>query len=278
MTTEKQPRQSSGLLFFILSLTAAITAFKAIATPPFIFPAVGLALIACIHRAFVNGIINEALAIIRLLAAFGLGWLFSESVGQALGIPGFLAAIVGFYAVFFVSFIIVGKLIIIFKSDERPSIAEKLLGGFVGGFEGILVVWLMIMMIHTIPGSKLATFYPQLFAQLTKPVENILAPVLPDQANNMVQMMKTAQRISHNFKPEKVDRQALQEVLRPLAEMPEIAALQNDESLRELIEKKDFKALLSHPSLRHLLESKSIQEKLKNMDWQKLEQAISPRP
>lgn len=278
MTTEKQPRKSSGLLFFILSCVSAFLAFKAISEPFYIFAAIALSFIASIYRAFQQGIINESMAILRIIATFALAWFLAETVGQALGLPGFFATMTGFYLTFFVTFIVTGKIIVYLRSDQQPSIVEKLLGGFVGCFEGILMAWLIVITVSTIPGSQLQKHYPGFFTQFTRPVENMLAPVLPEQAGDAVKVMKSAQRIAQNFKPEKVDRAALQEILTPIAEMPEIAELQNDQSVREMVEKKDFAALIGHPALRKLLESPELQQKIKNMDWAKLEQALAPAP
>lgn len=278
MTNEKQPRKASGLLFFIFNVLAAVCTFKALSEPPYIFAAMGFTFIACISRAYQGGIINEAMAILRIAGSFALAWFLAEHAGKALGLPGFLATITGFYLTLFVGFIVSGQLILWLNAGSNPSIPEKLLGGIVGGLEGVLVAWILLIGVCALPNSKMAGYYPQLFAQFTGPVEKMLAPVMPEQANSAVQVMKSAQRIANNFNPEKVDRQALQEILTPIAEMPEIAAIQQDQGIRDLVEKKDFMALINHPALRTLLESKDLQEKLKSLDLQKLERALSPRP
>lgn len=278
MSNEKQPRKASGLLFFIFNVLTAVCTFKALSEPPYIFAAMGFTFAACINRAYQGGIINEALAILRVIGSFILAWFMAEPLGKALGLPGFLATITGFYLTLFVGFIVSGQLILWLKSSAEPSIPEKLLGGIVGGLEGVLIAWILLIGVSALPNSKMAGYYPQFFSQFTGPVEKMLAPVLPDQANSAVQVMKSAQRIASNFNPEKVDRQALQEIITPIAEMPEIMAIQQDQSIKALVEKKDFMALINHPALRTLLESKELQDKLKNLDLQKLEQALSPTP
>ena len=272
-----QKQSTNHLLFFILSGLAVVFAWLAISSPPFIFAAIGLAFSASIIRAYQRGIVKEAQAILRIVGSLILAWFLAETVGRALGFPGFLATITGFYITLFTGYLLSGLLINCFKTEEEPSIPEKILGGLVGGFEGVIVVWLLLLGLCALPNSQMASYYPRFFSRFTGPIDKMLAPVLPEQANSAVQLMKSAQRIASNFNPEKVDREALQEILTPLAEMPEIVAMQQDESLRKLVEKKDFMALLNHPALRNLLESREVQEKLKNMDWQKLERALSPK-
>jgi len=269
-------QSSSRLLLFLLSCLTAIFAYMALSSPPYIFVAMGLTFGVSILRAYQRGIVKESLAVLRIVGMLALAWFLAESVGKVLRLPGFLATLAGFYLTFFIGFLVSGKLISWFSSDEEPSIPEKLLGGLIGGFEGIIVAWILLLALCAMPNSKMANYYPEFFSQFTGPIDKMLAPVLPEQANNAVYMMKSAQKIAKNFDPEKVDRVALQEIFTPLVEMPEIMAIQQDESLRELVEKKDFRALLNHPTLRNLLESKEVQEKLKNMDWKRLERALSP--
>jgi len=273
-----QKQSSSRPLIFFLSCLIAIFAYLAVSSPPFIFAAIGLTFCTCIIRSYQRGIVKETLSLLRITGSIALAWFVAESVGKAMGLPGLFATISGFYLTFFIGFLVSGKLINWFSLNKEPAIAEKLLGGFIGGFEGILVAWILLLALCALPNSQMSSYYPQLFSKFTGPIDKMLAPLLPEQANNAVHMMKAAQRVAKNFNPEKVDREALQEVFTPLAEMPEIMAIQQDQSIRELVEKKDFVALLNHPTLRNLLESKDVQEKLKNMDWEKLERALSPEP
>jgi len=271
----KKQSTSSLILLVLIGLIIA-SAWKAVSAPPFILATIGLTLGTCIFRAYQRGIFHELSTLLRFAGSLALGWYLSAYVGKALGMPVLLSAISGFYLTFISVFLLSGVLLKWFRNEkDEPSIPEKILGGLLGGFEGIIVSWLLIFTLSILPNSRIADFYPQ-FSQFTGPVENMLAPVMPEEAAQTVQMVKTVQRISRNFKPEKVDRAALQEILMPLAEMPELVALQEDESLRELVAKKDFKAVFNHPALRNLLESEELRAKMQNIDLKKLERALVP--
>jgi uncharacterized membrane protein required for colicin V production len=266
-----------GLILIALFCLVVASAWQALSSPPYLIATVGLTLGACIFRAYRRGIYLEFVTLLRFFGSLTLGWYLSADVGRALGLPLMLATVSGFYLTFITLYLVSGALIKRYsKKDAEPSIPEKILGALLGGFEGIILAWVLVFTLSLLPNSKVSEYYPQ-FSQFTGPVENMLAPVMPEEAAQTVQMVKTVQRITQNFKPEKVDRAALQEIILPLAEMPEMVALQEDESLRKLIEKRDFQAMLNHPALRNFLESEELRNRMQNIDLKRLERALVPQ-
>jgi len=252
------------------------SAWKAFSEPPYIIATALFTLAACILRAYQRGIYRELITLLRFFGSLTLGWYFSAEVGRLLGLPAMVAAISGFYITFISLYLLSGLLIRIFsKKTKDLAIAEKLLGGLLGGLEGVILTWVLVFTLSLLPGSKISEYYPQ-FSQFTGPVENMLAPIMPEEAAQTVQMVKSVQRITQNFKPEKVDKAALQEILLPLAEMPELVALQQDESLQKLVEERDFQGMLNHPAMRNLLESEELRQRMQNIDLKKLERALVP--
>lgn len=253
-----------------------VTAWKAFYEPSYIIATVISTVAVCVLRACRRGIFREFFTLLRFIGSLLLAWYFSAAVGSMLGLPLMLAAISGFYLIFLVLFLGSGFLSKFFISNkEEISIPAKLLGAMLGGFEGVIVAWILVFTLAMLPNSRLADYYSE-FSQFSAPVENMLAPIIPEQAAQSIELVKTVQRISSNFKPEKVDRQALQEIITPLAEMPEITALQEDAGIRELVENRDFKGLLNHPALRNFLESEELRQRMQNIDLKKLERALVP--
>ena len=266
----------NGLILIVLFGLVIASAWQAFSEPSYIIATALFTVAACILRAYQRGIYRELITLLRFFGSLALGWYLSVEVGRALGLPLMLASVSGFYLTFISLYLISGALIKWFsKKGEELSIPEKLLGGLLGGFEGIILAWVLIFTLSLLPGSKVAEYYPQL-TQFTGPVENMLAPIMPEEAAQTVQMVKSVQRITQNFKPEKVDKEALQEILLPLAEMPELVALQQDESIQKLIESRDFQGLVNHPTLRNFLESEELRQRMQTIDLKKLERALVP--
>lgn len=252
------------------------SAWQAFYEPPYIIATALFTLSACVLRAYQRGIYRELFTLLRFFGSLGLGWYLSADVGKLLGLPAMVAGISGFYITFISLYLLSGLLMKIFgKKTEELAIAEKLLGGLLGGFEGIILAWVLIFTLSLLPGSRISEYFPQL-AQFTGPVENMLAPIMPEEAAQTVQMVKSVQKITQNFKPEKVDKAALQEILLPLAEMPELVALQEDESIQKLIESRDFQGLVNHPALRNFLESEELRQRMQSIDLKRLERALVP--
>ncbi len=264
----------SLLLMVFIALIIA-SAWLAISEPIYILATIVLTIAACIYRAYQRGIYREFFTLLRFFGSLTIGWYFSADIGKALGLPVMLATVSGFYLTFISLYILSGVLIKWLRPEKKElSVPVKILGGLLGGFEGIIVAWLLVLAVSMLPGSRLADYHE--FTLLTRPVEDMLMPIMPAEALNTVEMVRTVQRVTKNFKPEKVDRAALQEILMPLAEMPEIIALQQDESLRHLIENRDFKAVLNHPALRSFLESEELRTKMQSIDLKELERALIP--
>lgn len=279
MEKRKHSDKTAWVLSFFSGVIAIGFAIKSFTQPVLIYPALAATMFSAVIRAWRKGIVNEGLSILRLVGAFSMGWFFSEEAGKFIGLPGILGSIAGFYALFFTSFFIFGRLIwLLTDENNEPDMVSKLLGAFVGGFEGLILCWVVFFSVYSIPGSKLAEFYPDMFQKFTTPVENILRPVLPESAGNAVQTIKTAQKLAQGFDAAKVDREAVVEIMSPLTEMPEIQALQNDPEIQQIAAEKDFQKLLQNKNFRNLMESKELQERMMNLDWKKLEKAISPQP
>lgn len=267
---------TNSLLLMILVALIVATAWKAVSEPSLILASIILTISTCIFRAYQRGIYREFFTLLRFFGSLTVGWYLSADVGEALGLPVMLAAISGFYLTFIGLFLISGALIKWFSPEKKElSVPTKMLGGLLGGFEGLIIAWLLVFTVAMLPGSKLADYYHE-FAQFTRPIENMLTPIMPEEAVHTVEMVKTVQRVTRNFKPENVDRAALQEILMPLAEMPEIITLQQDEGLRELIRERNFKAVLNYPALRNFLESEELRTKMQSIDLKKLERALIP--
>jgi len=266
----------NGMIVIVLFGLVVASAWQAFYEPTYIIATALFTLALCILRAYQRGIYRELVTLLRFFGSLGLGWYLSAEVGKALGLPAMLASISGFYLIFISLYLVSGALIRWFsKKDAELSIPEKILGGLLGGFEGVILAWILIFTLSLLPGSKISAYYPQL-TQFTGPVENMLAPIMPEEAAQTVQMVKSMQRITQNFKPEKVDKVALQEIMLPLAEMPELVALQEDESIQKLIESRDFQGLVNHPTLRNFLESEELRQRMQSIDLKKLERALVP--
>jgi len=279
MSKAKQSGKSAWLLSFFVTIIAVGCAIKSITIPPLIYPALAAVMFSAVFRAWQRGIVTEAFSIFRLVGAFAIGWFFSEDAGKFMGLPGFLGNIAGFYALFFSSFFILGRIIwLATDENSEPAMVSKLLGSFVGAFEGIILCWAVFFTVYSIPGSRLPEFYPDLFNKIAAPIENMLAPVMPESAGNTVQAIKTVQKLAQGFDASKIDRESMIEVIAPLAEMPEIQALQNDPEIQQIAAEKDFQKLMQNKNFRQLMESKELQQKLMSLDWQKLGKAISPSP
>ncbi len=273
--SEKKGLNLIRILPFFLSISSITLGVHSLSQPPYIFAAAGCMFLSCTLRAFNRGIFNEILSFLRLLGSFAIGWFFGKHAGEALGLPGILASISGFYLLFFLSFTFLGKLIAEIGKEKPLSMATKVLGAFAGAFEGIILAWVIVFSVYSLPNSKLPEYYPGLFERFSAPVENMLAPVLPEQAQSTMNAVKTAQKLIRGVDPQKVDRQALNEVIMPIAEMPEVKVLQNNSQVQQLIQNRDFKGLIQHPSVRSFLENKDVQQRLMNFDWQKLDKALN---
>ncbi|NLF97575.1 MAG: CvpA family protein [Candidatus Riflebacteria bacterium] len=266
----------NGLIMIVLFGLVIASAWQAFYEPSYIIATALFTLALCILRAYQRGIYRELVTLLRFFGSLGLGWYLSAEVGKALGLPAMVASISGFYLTFISLYLVSGALIRWFsKKGAELSIPEKILGGLLGGFEGVILAWILIFTLSLLPRSKISAYYPQL-TQFTGPVENMLAPIMPEEAAQTVQMVKSMQRITQNFKPEKVDKVALQEIMLPLAEMPELVALQEDESIQKLIESRDFQGLVNHPTLRNFLESEELRQRMQSIDLKKLERALVP--
>ncbi|MEW6711175.1 MAG: hypothetical protein AB1403_15215, partial [Candidatus Riflebacteria bacterium] len=115
---------------------------------------------------------------------------------------------------------------------------------------------------------------PWLFKTISGSAENIVAPILPAEAGNAVTAVKTMGKIAKGIDPAKVDVQAVQEVMRPIAEIPEVREVQSNEEIQKLIAEKNFARLIKHPAMQKLLENQDLQKKLLELDWKKLEKAV----
>jgi uncharacterized membrane protein required for colicin V production len=269
-------KANDGLILVALFCLIVATAWKAVSSPQFIIATVAITIGAGIFRAWRRGIFREFLTLLRFFGSLTLGWYFSSAVGKMLGLPLALASVSGFYLTFIVLLVVSGALINwLSKENAEPSIPEKMLGGLLGGFEGLILAWVLVFTLSMLPGSKISAYYPEM-SQFTRPVENLLMPVMPTEAAKTVEMVQSVQRMSQNFKLEKVNREALYEVMAPLAEFPELIALQEDESFRKLSDKRDFQAMLNHPALRNLLESEEFRQRIQSIDLKQLERAIIP--
>lgn len=152
--------------------------------------------------------------------------------------------------------------------------ASKLLGSFIGAFEGLLIGLMVLLAIGMVPGSSLADNPPEMLRFVSGSTEKIIAPIIPDEAGNAVRAVKTMSRMAKGIDPEKVDSQAVMEVMQPLAEMPEIMEMQNNPEVQKLIEQRDIAGLVRHPALRKIMENPELQQKMLNLDWKKLERAL----
>jgi hypothetical protein len=135
---------------------------------------------------------------------------------------------------------------------------------------------LIFVALTIVPGSRLAEHQPQYLKDLTGSTEKILTPLLPDNANKAVKAMKTMSRLSKGIDPQKVDIEKMSKLMRPVAEMPEMQEVQNNPEVQQLIGEKNMRGLFKHPAVRKLIENPQLQEKIMNLDWEQLEQAIDP--
>ncbi len=272
----KAPGLLRGLIPFLISCAAIGMAVLSYGTPAFMFPAILLLILASAIKSWQKGIFICLLSYLRLVLAFGAGWLFKTEIGQLLNITGIFRDIAGFYATFLGLYFILGRMIKMIARSNQPAIFSKILGSIAGGFEGLVFGMLIFVALTIVPGSQLAEHQPQYLKDLTGSTEKILTPLLPDNANKAVKAMKTMSRLSKGIDPQKVDIEKMSKLMRPVAEMPEMQEVQNNPEVQQLIAEKNMRGLFKHPAVRKLIENPQLQEKIMNLDWEQLEQAIDP--
>lgn len=274
-------KNSAGFLagFFLILLnlaTIALTAF-AFKNSSLALPALALFIISGSCKAYLKGTLAELLSLARIAGAFAAAWFFRGHAAQMLPVKGLLGEIAGFYAIFFLVYLGAGQGIALALKNHEPSMASKTLGAFIGAFEGLLIGLMVMVALTMAPGSSLAENPPEILSFISGSTEKIVAPILPEQAGNAVLAMKTMSRISQGIDPEKVDAQAVMEVMQPLAEMPEVVEIQSNPEVQRLLEQRDMAGLMRHPALRKLLENPELQQKMLNLDWKKLERAMNKK-
>ncbi|GAB4274762.1 MAG: hypothetical protein Kow0029_15320 [Candidatus Rifleibacteriota bacterium] len=264
-----------GLVSFLLTLAAMSFAAISFTKPAMMLPAIVLFVLSTSLKAYQKGIIAELMAFVRLGAAFTIAWYFKMEAAKLLNLSGILSQIAGFYAVFLLSYPLLGQLVKILMQNHEPSMASKLLGAFTGGFEGLLLGALIFCAMTIIPGSQLAEHQPLFLKELIGSTEKIVAPILPEEATKAIQAAKTMSRLSKGVDPNKVDRLELAETLKPITELPEVKAIQSDPEFQKIVAQKDLKKILNHPKVMKLMESPELQKKFLQIDWQRLERALN---
>ncbi len=237
-------------------------------------PALLLFIISGSFRAYSRGTLAEILSIGRIVCAFGAGWFLRGHLTAIVPLKGILGEVAGFYGIFFLVYLGAGQGIALALKNHQPSMASKVLGAFIGGFEGLLIGMLVMVALSIAPGSSLAGNQPEIIKFISGSTEKMVAPVLPDQARNAVRAVKTMTRLSQGIDPEKVDGKVVMEVMQPLAEMPEIIEVQNNPEIQQLVQQRDIAGLIKHPALQKLMENPNLQQKMLDLDWEKLERAL----
>lgn len=264
----------AGFFLFLLNLgTIAATIFS-LKHPQLALPALLLFIITGAFRAYARGTLAEMLSIGRIVCAFAAGWFLRGQLQPILPLKGILGEIGGFYGIFFLVYLVSGQGIALALKNHQPSMTSKVLGAFIGSFEGLLIGMLVMVALSMVPGSSLADNQPEIIKFIGGSTEKIVAPVLPDQARNAVRAVKTMTRLSQGIDPEKVDGKTIVEVMKPLAEMPEVVEIQNNPEIQHLIQQRDIAGLIKHPAMQKLMENPNLQQKMLDLDWKRLERAL----
>ncbi|MGM0599594.1 MAG: CvpA family protein [Candidatus Rifleibacteriota bacterium] len=241
----------------------------------FIIPAILMFIVASTIKAYQHGLIKELLAYIKLITAFFAGWFLKAQVGSLLPVPGLFSSIAGFYLVFLLVFLLFPLLARLITPRSEPGSISKIFAAFAGALEGLVLGLIIFIALTLIPGSDLADHQPPLLRSLTSKASQVIEPMLPAKAGKTIKAVKTMTRISKGgIDPKKVDRQELIEVFKPLSTIPEIKQIQNDPELRKLIAEKQIKKIIKHPAIQNLAKNPELQEKVLQIDWERLERAL----
>ncbi len=278
-----EPKKNSagllaGFFSFLLNLATIVLTIGSFKNPELLLPALLMFVVAGAFRAYLKGILAEFLSFARLAVAFAIAWIFKADFTPVLQIKGIFGEIAGFYSLFLLIYISSGYGISIAMKDHHPSMPSKLLASLAGAFEGMLIGLFVLLAISMVPGNRIAEDQPWLFKTISGSAENIVAPILPAKAGNAVTAVKTMGKIAKGIDPAKVDVQAVHEVMRPIAEIPEVREVQSNEEIQKLIAEKNFVRLIKHPAMQKLLENQDLQKKLMELDWKKLEKAFGNNP
>lgn len=279
-TTKKSSTFNIVALFsFLLSISSFLLMAASYKNHVYIVPAILILTAASAIKAYQKGILQEMMAYLKLFVAFMAGWLLKAQVGSILPVPALFSGIAGFYLVFLLTYLFFPLFARLVISKSSPGPASKFLGALAGALEGGILGIIIFIALTLIPGSDLADHQPPILRSLTSKAEKVIEPMLPEKASKTIKAIKTMTRISKGgIDPKKVDRKELTEVFKPLSTIPEVKEIQSDPELRSLIEKKQIKKLIKHPAIEKLAKSPELQEKILQIDWNRLEQALGINP
>ncbi|HEY9070688.1 MAG TPA: CvpA family protein [Candidatus Ozemobacteraceae bacterium] len=214
---------------------------------------------------------------IRLLGSFGAGYLLGPAAGETIGLGGLAASIAGFYLCAIVIFLLAGlagKLL--FAPDRKPGLFDRLAGLVSGAAEAVLLFALVAWGLSMQPPAwnKAA---PARAMQLTEEVSrNLLAPLVPEQASGVVELVSLAKAAQGGIDPQKIDRQRLEAFIEPVRSHPKLRAVSDDAELRSLAQQKDFARLMRHPKITALMNDPEIQSLATNLDLHELSAILRP--
>lgn len=267
-----------GVLAFLINILGISLAILSLQFPILIIPGIACITFSSSLKAFKKGVGAQLFSLSRFFVSIMLGYLFHAQAGAFLGLKGLGATVSGFYLVFFFVFILLtGAFSLMFKKS-RPSIYAQLLGALMGFFEGIIISWFIFISLTLVPGSKLSEFNPELIKTLTGSTEKMLAPLLPAEANEAINAIKVARQLSHKLDPKKVDMKKIQQTLEPIAQLPQIIAIQQNPKTQTMLQERNFKGLMASKEFQDLINSPDVQEAIKQIDWVELQKALSIPP
>jgi uncharacterized membrane protein required for colicin V production len=265
-----------SLISFLIGLSAIVLAVFSYHMAVLIIPALVLLTANSAFKAWNKGIFLSLMSYVRLIFAFGLGWLFKTEAGLLFGIKGFLRDIAGFYALFFLSYFVIGRMIAVMEKKFRPGSISRFFGAIAGGFEGFIIGIFIFLAMTMIPGSDLIEHQPEFLISIAGSAKNLVSPLVPEKAKQVLEAVQTMTKLSGKINPEKIDQEKVYTIMQPIAEMPEIIEVQNNPEIQRMIATKNFSGLLKHPAMLKLLENPELQDKIINLDWKGLEKAVRP--
>lgn len=125
---------------------------------------------------FARGFLREIFALIVWLLAYGLACVFSDPFSSYVSTyidDAKIAYLLTFVLIFFVVWLVgsfICLLISIFTKSTSVPFVSRLLGGFLGVGQGILIAFLLMFVMSNIPNFNVSWFEKSISVNKTKPV------------------------------------------------------------------------------------------------------------
>ncbi len=223
-------------------------------------------------QGFRSGFFRELYSLGRFFLSIFIGYQGRGGAASILGFSGLGGEAIGFYALFFGSYLILGMMSKLFFTDRSPDLLNGLLGGFLGTIEAVLLFGLLGILINTIPMKEAPA--PGISSALGEKLNNAVLNPIIESTSGPVVMLKLAQDVKKGVDPQKVDRETIARQLAPLQSNQKIREITEDREVTRLLQEKNIQGLVGNSKVKALLSDPEIQKAAEKIDWRVIADAI----